>query len=83
MHMQDVKISRRTGFIIVFLLLSSYGVCAAESGDLLGGSGYAYLVQEDPYFTFGYPAGMTLLVTAEDGRNTYYLQQENQFVVTS
>jgi hypothetical protein len=61
--MQDVKISRRTGFIIVFLLLSSYGVCAAESGDLLGGSGYAYLVQEDPYFTFGYPAGMTLQVT--------------------
>lgn len=87
MHMQDVKISGRTGFIIVFLLLSSYGVCAAESGDLLGGSGYAYLVQEDPYFTFGYPAGMTLQVTAEDGRNTYHLQTKKDppvtFVVTS
>lgn len=49
--------------------------------------GYAFRVQEDPFFTFGYPDGMSLNVTSENGRNTYLLTTEKNppvsLVVTS
>lgn len=36
-------------------------------------TGFEYRVQEDPFFTFAYPADMTLTVTSAGSRNTYTL----------
>lgn len=62
---------KRPLLICILLVLTVYWVSAGSSD--VNASEFTYKVQEDPYFTFGYPAGMILNVTADNGRNTYHL----------
>jgi len=65
----------------IILISVSIPVFAAGTGNATDVS-FEYKVQEDPYLTFAYPAGMTLTVTSADGRNTYNLINDKKHPVT-
>ena len=61
------------GMIWCIIILVSI-IPVSGSTDTSGSqTGFEYRVQEDPFFTFAYPADMTLTVTSAGSRNTYNL----------
>lgn len=68
--------------ILALLILGAVSIPVSATDNSKNNSVFDYKVQEDPYFTFAYPAGMVQTITSIDGRNTYRLVNDKKHPVT-
>ena len=72
-------LSLRCGMVcsVILLLAVAFPVSGASDTNA-SGSTFQYQVQEDPFFIFAYPQGMTLTITSANARNSYRLVNDDK-----
>ncbi len=76
------SVSRR-GMVLSILVLVTISLSVMGSADTATNqTSFEYKVQEDPYFTFAYPAEMIINSTSEQSRNVYHLTDNKDDPIT-